>query len=148
MCLSFKGFRTFGLLPKFTKFRRGGCTFQDLTYRTPDESRMDATVNYEAEMEFNLDWAAVFCLTALHLGHPKSLVRLHVFRPLRCSMEGLFGVGHSIQAAIITTMSMLWDCFCSLLLVLLRNIKVWGLCCWKFFGVCIPPNNSALKSWI
>lgn len=26
-----------------------GCTFQDLTFRTPDESRIDANVNYEAQ---------------------------------------------------------------------------------------------------
>ena len=84
-----------------------GCTFQDLTYRTPDESRMDATVNYEARDRDGVS-DGVFCLTALHLGHPKSLVRLHVFRPLCCSMEGLFGVGHSIQAAITT---MLWVAF-------------------------------------
>ncbi|CAJ1458005.1 unnamed protein product [Effrenium voratum] len=36
-----------GLLAEFYTFNQG-CTFQDLTYRTPDESRVDANINYEA----------------------------------------------------------------------------------------------------
>lgn len=48
-----------GLLATFYTFNQGsegsfkdsfgtGCSFQDLTFRTPDESRVDATVNYQA----------------------------------------------------------------------------------------------------
>lgn len=36
-----------GLLATYYTFNQG-CTFQDLTFRTPDESRIDADVNYEA----------------------------------------------------------------------------------------------------
>ena len=58
--------------------------------------------------EFNLQIRHCFVsLTAL--GHPKSLVRLHIFRPLCCSMERLCSVGHSIHAAISTISTMLWE---------------------------------------
>lgn len=110
-CVSVKVFRKFGLLP------RSPCVMfcpEVVPFKiSPTALRMSLGwmprwTTRPNRSEFNRQIRRCFVsLTAL--GHPKSLVRLHIFRPLCCSMEGLCSVGHSIYAAISAISTMLWE---------------------------------------